>query len=99
MAVHAAPRVKQEAWADAGTANGAIDAGAGWDATQLLVNNLGKPSALFDFLNPDVVKIDENTDLTNEEASAKIAKLTEDIMPRVKREAGMAGCQEDKRRK
>ena len=44
-------------------------------------NNLGELSALFDFLNPGVVDIDENMDLTNEEASAKIAKLTEDIKP------------------
>ncbi|OAL34281.1 hypothetical protein AYO20_06537 [Fonsecaea nubica] len=44
-------------------------------------NNLGELSALFDFLNPGVVNIDENMDLTNEEASAKIAKLTEDIKP------------------
>lgn len=44
-------------------------------------NNLGELSALFDFLNPGVVNIDENMDLTAEEASAKIAKLTEDIKP------------------
>ncbi|KIW99623.1 uncharacterized protein Z518_11036 [Rhinocladiella mackenziei CBS 650.93] len=44
-------------------------------------NNLGELSALFDFLNPGVVNIDENMDLTNEEASAKIAQLTEDIKP------------------
>lgn len=44
-------------------------------------NNLGELSALFDFLNPGVVNIDENMDLANEEASAKIAQLTEDIKP------------------
>lgn len=44
-------------------------------------NNLGELSALFDFLNPGVVNIDENMDLTNEAASAKIAQLTEDIKP------------------
>lgn len=44
-------------------------------------NNLGELSALFDFINPGVVNIDENMDLTAEEASAKIAKLTEDIKP------------------
>lgn len=44
-------------------------------------NNLGELSALFDFLNPGVVNIDENMDLINEEASAKIAQLTEDIKP------------------
>lgn len=44
-------------------------------------NNLGELSALFDFINPGVVNIDENMDLTTEEASAKIAKLTEDIKP------------------
>jgi len=44
-------------------------------------NNLGELSALFDFLNPGVVNIDENMDLTTEAASAKIAQLTEDIKP------------------
>jgi len=44
-------------------------------------NNLGELSALFDFLNPGTVNIDENMDLTAQEASAKIAKLTEDIKP------------------
>ncbi|KAL6243123.1 ATP-dependent DNA helicase Hrp3 [Rhinocladiella similis] len=44
-------------------------------------NNLGELSALFDFLNPGVIDIDETMDLTTEEASAKIAKLTEDIKP------------------
>jgi chromodomain-helicase-DNA-binding protein 1 len=44
-------------------------------------NNLGELSALFDFLNPGVVNIDENMDLTTEEASVKIAQLTEDIKP------------------
>lgn len=44
-------------------------------------NNLGELSALFDFLKPGVVNIDENMDLTTEAASAKIAQLTEDIKP------------------
>ncbi len=44
-------------------------------------NNLGELSALFDFLKPGVVNIDENMDLTTEEAGAKIAQLTEDIKP------------------
>lgn len=44
-------------------------------------NNLGELSALFDFINPGVVNIDENMDLTTEEASAKIATLTNDIKP------------------
>ena len=44
-------------------------------------NNLSELSALFDFLKPGVVNIDENMDLTTEEASAKIAQLTEDIKP------------------
>ena len=44
-------------------------------------NNLGELSALFDFLSPGLINIDENMDLTTEEASAKIAKLTEDIKP------------------
>ena len=44
-------------------------------------NNLGELSALFDFLSPGLINIDENMDLTGEEASAKIAQLTEDIKP------------------
>lgn len=44
-------------------------------------NNLGELSALFDFISPGVVNIDEHMDLTAEEASAKIAQLTEDIKP------------------
>lgn len=44
-------------------------------------NNLGELSALFDFLKPGVINIDEDMDLTTEEASAKIAQLTEDIKP------------------
>ena len=44
-------------------------------------NNLSELSALFDFLAPGVVNIDENMDLTTEEASAKITQLTEDIKP------------------
>lgn len=44
-------------------------------------NNLSELSSLFDFLAPGVVNIDENMDLTTEEASTKIAELTEDIKP------------------
>ncbi|KAK5085011.1 ATP-dependent DNA helicase Hrp3 [Lithohypha guttulata] len=44
-------------------------------------NNLGELSALFDFINPGIVNIDENMDLTTEEASAKISQLTEEIKP------------------
>ena len=44
-------------------------------------NNLGELSALFDFLMPGIVNIDENMDLSTEAASAKIAQLTEDIKP------------------
>lgn len=44
-------------------------------------NNLSELSSLFDFLAPGVVNIDENMDLTTEEATAKIAKLTDDIKP------------------
>jgi chromodomain-helicase-DNA-binding protein 1 len=44
-------------------------------------NNLSELSSLFDFLAPGVVNIDENMDLTTEEASAKITQLTEDIKP------------------
>ena len=44
-------------------------------------NNLSELSTLFDFLAPGVVNIDENMDLTTEEASTKIAELTEDIKP------------------
>jgi chromodomain-helicase-DNA-binding protein 1 len=44
-------------------------------------NNLGELSALFDFLSPGIVNIDENMDLTTEEASTKISQLTEDIKP------------------
>ncbi|ETN36256.1 uncharacterized protein HMPREF1541_08533 [Cyphellophora europaea CBS 101466] len=44
-------------------------------------NNLSELSSLFDFLSPGVVNIDENMDLTTEEATAKIAQLTEDIKP------------------
>ena len=44
-------------------------------------NNLGELSALFDFLMPGIINIDENMDLTTEAASAKIAHLTKDIKP------------------
>lgn len=44
-------------------------------------NNLGELSALFDFLMPGIVNIDENMDLNSEAASAKIAELTEAIKP------------------
>ena len=44
-------------------------------------NNLSELSALFDFLMPGIVTIDEGMDLSTELASAKIAQLTEDIKP------------------
>lgn len=44
-------------------------------------NNLGELSALFDFLNPGEVKIDERMDINSEVATAKIADLTEKIKP------------------
>ena len=44
-------------------------------------NNLGELSALFDFLMPGIVDIDETMDLSSEAASAKIAELTEAIKP------------------
>ena len=44
-------------------------------------NNLGELSALFDFLMPGIINIDENMDLTSEAASLKIAQLTQDIKP------------------
>lgn len=44
-------------------------------------NNLGELSALFDFLMPGIVNIDETMDLGSEAASAKIAELTEAIKP------------------
>ncbi|KAL9621972.1 MAG: hypothetical protein Q9160_003634 [Pyrenula sp. 1 TL-2023] len=44
-------------------------------------NNLGELSALFDFLNPGEVNIDERMDINSEAASAKIAELTEKIRP------------------
>jgi chromodomain-helicase-DNA-binding protein 1 len=44
-------------------------------------NNLGELSALFDFLMPGIVNIDETMDLSSEAASAKIAELTEAIKP------------------
>jgi chromodomain-helicase-DNA-binding protein 1 len=44
-------------------------------------NNLGELSALFDFLMPGIVNIDEAMDLSSEAASAKIAELTEAIKP------------------
>ena len=44
-------------------------------------NNLSELSSLFDFLQPGVVQIDETMDLTTEEASDKITKLTESIKP------------------
>lgn len=44
-------------------------------------NNLGELSALFDFLMPGTVNIDETMDLSSEAASAKISQLTEAIKP------------------
>ncbi|KAL1954653.1 hypothetical protein VTO42DRAFT_847 [Malbranchea cinnamomea] len=44
-------------------------------------NNLGELSALMDFLNPGLVKIDEDMDLSSEAASIKLAELTKAIQP------------------
>ena len=44
-------------------------------------NNLSELSALFDFLMPGIVNIDETMDLNTEAASTKIAQLTADIKP------------------
>ena len=44
-------------------------------------NDLGELSALIDFLMPGEIKIEENLDLTSEEAGAKIAKLNDQIKP------------------
>ncbi|KAI9891838.1 MAG: hypothetical protein M1814_002403 [Vezdaea aestivalis] len=44
-------------------------------------NTLEELSALMDFLDPGVVDVDENMDLTSEAASHKIAQLTAQIRP------------------
>lgn len=44
-------------------------------------NTLGELSALMDFLMPGVINIDENMDLTSEEAGAKINQMTSAIQP------------------
>ncbi|KAI5297144.1 hypothetical protein KEM55_005085, partial [Ascosphaera atra] len=44
-------------------------------------NNLGELSALMDFLNPGVVEIDEEMDLSSEAASYQLAELTKAIQP------------------
>jgi len=44
-------------------------------------NTLGELSALIDFLMPGEVKIEENLDLTSEEALEKIEKLNDQIKP------------------
>ena len=44
-------------------------------------NTLGELSALIDFLMPGQVKIEENLDLTSEEATEKINKLNDQIKP------------------
>ncbi|WEW61620.1 ATP-dependent DNA helicase Hrp3 [Emydomyces testavorans] len=44
-------------------------------------NNLGELSALMDFLNPGVIEIDEDMDLSSEAASFKLAELTKAIQP------------------
>ena len=44
-------------------------------------NTLGELSALMDFLMPGVIEIEENIDLTSEEAGAKIDLMTEAIQP------------------
>lgn len=44
-------------------------------------NTLGELSALMDFLMPGVITIEDNMDLTSEEAGTKIAELTKAIQP------------------
>ena len=44
-------------------------------------NTLGELSALMDFLMPGVINIEENMDLTSEEAGEKIKKMTDAIQP------------------
>ena len=44
-------------------------------------NTLGELSALMDFLMPGAIQIDENMDLTSEEAGAKINEMTAAIQP------------------
>ncbi|PGH15552.1 hypothetical protein AJ79_02334 [Helicocarpus griseus UAMH5409] len=44
-------------------------------------NNLGELSALMDFLNPGLIQIDEDMDLSSEAASVKLAELTKAIQP------------------
>ncbi|KAI1960972.1 ATP-dependent DNA helicase Hrp3 [Ophidiomyces ophidiicola] len=44
-------------------------------------NNLGELSALMDFLNPGVIDIDDDMDLSSELASYKLAELTKAIQP------------------
>ena len=44
-------------------------------------NTLGELSALMDFLMPGVIEIEENIDLTSEEAGAKITQMTTAIQP------------------
>ncbi|EEP78579.1 CHD1 protein [Uncinocarpus reesii 1704] len=44
-------------------------------------NNLGELSALMDFLNPGLIEIDEDMDLSSEMASFKLAELTKAIQP------------------
>ncbi|KAF2748148.1 hypothetical protein M011DRAFT_499340 [Sporormia fimetaria CBS 119925] len=44
-------------------------------------NTLGELSALLDFLMPGTIEIDENFDLASEDASRKLAELSEAIQP------------------
>lgn len=44
-------------------------------------NTLGELSALMDFLMPGAINIEENMDLTSEEAGEKIKKMTDAIQP------------------
>ena len=44
-------------------------------------NTLGELSALMDFLMPGVIQIEENIDLTDQEAGAKITEMTKKIAP------------------
>lgn len=44
-------------------------------------NNLGELAALMDFLNPGVIDVDEDMDLSSDAASTKLAELTKAIQP------------------
>lgn len=44
-------------------------------------NTLGELSALMDFLMPGKINVDENVDLASDDASQKLAQLSQDIQP------------------